>query len=107
ILARSLQSGYTLSPSSRGFSPSEFTPLSLSDIARHNGIVHDTSLVLRNAPLGDEYASDEIDAMLVEDMVRDGIQGWLMNAENFAKARVHCEHESPTMDGLHVDIARG
>ncbi|KZP26146.1 Cloroperoxidase [Athelia psychrophila] len=111
--ARALQAGYRLSAVLAWFLSIgafilllQFTPLSLSDIARHNYIEHDASLVHNNTPLEDEYAPSDINHALVDALMADGQDG-LMSAAHVGKARVRRENESPALDRLHAEIARG
>ncbi|KZP10060.1 hypothetical protein FIBSPDRAFT_222529 [Athelia psychrophila] len=84
----------------------QFTPISLSDIARHNYIEHNASLVHNNTPLEDEYAPAAINHALVDALMADGQDG-LMSVVHIGAARVRRENESPALDRLHAEIARG
>jgi len=90
----------------------QFGRISLGDLARHNHIEHDASLVHHNTELEAEYAPCEVDDVLVEALCSDarpsgGEKGFRMNAEDVARARIRRESESPVLDILHAEIARG
>ncbi|KAF7981774.1 hypothetical protein HWV62_31849 [Athelia sp. TMB] len=111
--AAALQAGYRLSLPLAWFLSLgafilllQFSPLSLSDLARHEYIEHDASLVHGNTPLEDEYAPCPADPALIESLMQDGVDGKLGAAE-VAKARFRRENESPPLDGTHAEIARG
>lgn len=85
--------------------------LCLSDLARHNCVEHDASLVHHNAADEAEYAPCHIDDTLVHALCshaktpRNG--GYALNAEDLARIRVHREKISPPLDPMHAEIARG
>lgn len=93
--------------------------ISLHDIAKHNKIEHDASLVHANA--GEKtYAPTDIIDRLVDELVLDAISGdetfegpgagdgrILMSAHDVGKARVRRERDSNPLDALHSEIARG
>jgi hypothetical protein len=85
--------------------------LCLSDLARHNCVEHDASLVHHNAADEADYAPCHIDDQLVHALCshaktpRDG--DLALNAEDLARVRVHREKVSPPLDTMHAEIARG
>ena len=89
----------------------QFGRISLGDLARHNHIEHDASLVHHNTELEAEYAPCEVDDALVDALCSDarpsGDKGLRMNAEDVARARIRRENESPVLNFLRAEIARG
>jgi hypothetical protein len=77
--------------------------LDLEDLARHNRIEHDASLVHADTPKGDKYAPTAVDGTLLEGMLaRCPASG--MGFDDFARLRA--ERETATkrdeqLDGLH------
>lgn len=59
-----------------------------------------------NTALEDEYAPGAINEELVKDLMKDGVDG-KMSFEAVAKARFRRENQSPVLDGMHAEIARG
>lgn len=94
-----------------------FTNVSLIDYAIHGRIEHNASLVHVDTPLGQKYAPIEVHSDLVDLLVHDGQIGHekrgggpgriLMDASDFARARVRREKESPPLDYLHSRLGRG
>jgi hypothetical protein len=94
--------------------------LDLHDIGRHGRIEHDASLVHQDTPEGEKYAPTKIKQGLVDQLLADAKTGdeegegpeagdrrTLMDASDVARARVRREKQSPTLDGVHAEIARG
>ena len=85
--------------------------ISLADLARHNYIEHDASLAHKNIQFGAKYAPCEVDDIFLEALCSDaktsGEGGLRMNAQDVARARIRREHESPVLDPVHTEIARG
>lgn len=85
--------------------------ISLTDLARHNRIEHDASLVHHDAEYEAEYAPCDVDDNLVDALIseartpREG--GSSLSAEDLARVRVRRERASPTLDAVHAEIARG
>lgn len=76
--------------------------ISLFDIALHNRIEHNASVVHRNTPDGEKYAPIDVDVNLLEHFLEED---W-MTIERIARRRVELEVASP-LDGVHSEIARG
>jgi len=90
----------------------QFGRISLGDLARHNHIEHDASLVHRDAELEAVYAPCEVDDSLLEAFCSDawtsGIGGAQMSAKDVGRARVRRENETPVpLNGVRGEIARG
>jgi len=84
-----------------------FRRISLFEIGKHGQVEHNASLVHHDTPAGEVYAPIEIDAGLVEKLIDDVEGGERMNAVDVARARIRREKESPVLDGVHAEIARG
>jgi len=79
----------------------------LDDLARHNRIEHDASLVHGDTAKRDEYAPISPDSTLVGQFMNSARDGHLMTVEDVARARVSRESQSCGLDNLHAEIARG
>jgi hypothetical protein len=87
----------------------QWRSISLADLARHNLIEHDASLIHRDDVNGDEYASTKVDKTLLRHVCAEGgkvIPG-RMTLEDAARIRVKRESECRKLDGVHAEIARG
>jgi hypothetical protein len=80
---------------------------SLSDLARHNRIEHDASLVHGDTKPRDEYAPISADSALVKQFLEQAKDGHVMTVEDVARARVWRESQCPVLNKLHAEIARG
>ncbi|KAF8890451.1 Chloroperoxidase [Infundibulicybe gibba] len=91
--------------------------VSLEEIGKHGAIEHDASLVHRDTPQGEPIAPIDIQPELVNELISDADTGIdhgekgtgkiLMNAADVARARVRREKDSPPLDAVHAEIARG
>ena len=79
----------------------------LNDLARHNHIEHDASLVHDDTPGRDEYAPIAPNSTLVEQFLAQAKDGHFMTIEDVARARVWRESQCPVLNHLHAEIARG
>lgn len=79
----------------------------LKDLARHNRIEHDASLVHDDTKGRDEYAPISPDLSLVKKLLLQAKDGHVLTAEDIARARVERESKCPVLNGLHSEIARG
>jgi hypothetical protein len=79
----------------------------LDDLARHNRIEHDASLVHDDTKARDEYAPTAPDSTLVNQFLAQAKDGHFMTIEDVAKARVWRESQCPVLNHLHAEIARG
>ena len=79
----------------------------LDDLARHNRIEHDASLVHDDTPDRDEYAPLAVNQTLVEQFLEQAKDKKAMTVEDVARARVWRESKCPGLDKLHSEIARG
>ncbi|KAI0066952.1 Cloroperoxidase [Artomyces pyxidatus] len=83
-------------------------PFSLGDLARHNRIEHDASLVHADTAPGREYAPDTPDTGMLEELLDRSHDGKTFNLEDVAAARVAREAAVRTpLDAKHAEIARG
>ncbi|KAG6868293.1 hypothetical protein C0993_005369 [Termitomyces sp. T159_Od127] len=121
-LIRGLRACYSLSAPLAGFlAVGGFVLLrrvgrvDLYDVGEHGRIEHDASLVHRDTPAGERYAPIEVEEGLVERLVGDARTGSgsggegraVMDAWDVARARVRREKQSPRLDFMHAEIARG
>jgi hypothetical protein len=79
----------------------------LSDLARHNRIEHDASLVHNDTKPRDEYAPIRADSTLVKQFLEQAKDGHFMTIEDVARARVWRESQCPVLNQMHAEIARG
>lgn len=80
---------------------------SLSDLARHNRIEHDASIVHDDTPARDEYAPIAPDSELVKQFLEQAKDGQIMTVEDVARARVWRESQCPILTSMQAEIARG
>ncbi|GLB33157.1 putative peroxidase, family 2 [Lyophyllum shimeji] len=96
------------------------TNVDLYEIGRHGRVEHDASLVHRDTSEGQKYAPISINQRLVDRLIADAKTGdeegegpefgdrrILMDASDVARARIRREKESPRLDRMHAEIARG
>ncbi|KAH9965232.1 Cloroperoxidase [Russula dissimulans] len=79
----------------------------LDDLARHNRIEHDASLVHDDAKPRDEYAPTTPDRKLIEEFLDHIKDGKVVTVEDVARARVWRQSQCPGLNGLQAEIARG
>jgi hypothetical protein len=79
----------------------------LKDLARHNRIEHDASLVHDDTPARDEYAPVVPNQTLIEQFLEQAKDHKAMTVEDVTRARVWRESQCPGLDKLHSEIARG
>lgn len=85
----------------------QFGSFGLNDLARHNRIEHDASLVHDDTPHRDEYAPLAPNRMLIREFLEQAKDGQVMTVEDVARARVWRESQCPVLNTLHSEIARG
>ncbi|KAJ8589343.1 Cloroperoxidase [Rhizopogon salebrosus TDB-379] len=87
----------------------QFRCMSLSDLARHNLIEHDASLVHRDDLNGNEYAPTRVDRKLLAALCAEAgkVLPDRMTLEDAARIRVKREAHCKKLDSLHAEIARG
>ena len=85
----------------------QFGSFELSDLARHNRIEHDASLVHDDTPDRDEYAPLAPRATLIKQFLEQSKDGQVITVEDVARARVWRESQCPVLTTLHSEIARG
>lgn len=88
---------------------SQYSGLSLSDLARHNCIEHDASLGHWDVLGSLEYAPDEPSQCLLAHLLQHSSDNATMSVYDFAAARVEREsaYAAPPLDAVHSEIARG
>ena len=79
----------------------------LDDLARHNRIEHDASLVHDDAKGRDEYAPISPNLQLVKNLLLHSKDGRVMTVEDVARARVERESQCPVLNCMQAEIARG
>ncbi|KAI9441393.1 Cloroperoxidase [Lactarius indigo] len=114
ILIHALQEGYGLSTPLAHFLVhggifllGQTGAFGLNDLARHNRIEHDASLVHDDAKDRDEYAPISPSSKLVMNLLAQAEDGRVLTAEDVARARVERESQCPVLNNLHAEIARG
>ncbi|KAF8266211.1 Chloroperoxidase [Lactarius quietus] len=114
ILINALQEGYGLSTALTEvlvhggiFLLGQDGAFGLNDLARHNRIEHDASLVHDDTKGRDEYAPIQPDLSLVKKLLLQAEDGRVLTAEDIARSRVERESQCPVLNGLHSEIARG
>lgn len=86
----------------------QYGKLSLEDLARHNRIEHDASLVHLDAGPDDEYAPTEADVPYLDRLLADSHDGMYLTTEDIATARVRREATYKAgIDTLHQELAKG
>jgi Peroxidase, family 2 len=86
----------------------QWEDVSLADLARHNCIEHDASLVHDDTLAGTEYAPCKLDDIYLKMLLRDARDNSLLTVRDIACARVRREHQSiRALDKMHSEIARG
>jgi len=83
--------------------------LTLHDLALHNRIEHDASLVHDNAHKGDKYAPTPVDPVLVDRLMDEAEAEDELTADFFGKMRAQREAEalSKPLNFIHANFARG
>jgi len=85
----------------------QFGSFQLSDLARHNRIEHDASLVHDDTPDRDEYAPITPNVTLIQQFLEQSQDGQVITVEDVARARVWRQSQCPVLTTLHAEIARG
>jgi hypothetical protein len=87
----------------------QFRCISLTDLARHNLIEHDASLVHKDDLNGDEYAPTRVDKRLLTALCEEAgkVLPDRMTLEDAARIRVKRETQCYKLDHVHAEIARG
>ncbi|KAG2064601.1 Cloroperoxidase [Suillus decipiens] len=87
----------------------QYRCLSLSDLARHNMIEHNASLVHKDDTNGAEYAPTKVDRRLLAALLAEGgkVVPHKLTLEDAARIRFKREVECGKLDAVHAEIARG
>jgi len=126
---KGLKEGYNLSPFLANFLAigsyillRRTGKLSLHDLGIHGKIEHDASLVHKDTPKGETFAPIQIQPDLVEALINDvepssdssdpekpagELKKLVVDASDVARARVRRQKDSPKLNILHGEIARG
>ncbi|PCH41773.1 Cloroperoxidase [Wolfiporia cocos MD-104 SS10] len=87
---------------------SQYSQISLFDLARHNYIEHNASLGHLDALRTQEYAPCRANRHLIDELISASSDGKVMNMHDFAVARVNREDAyNVSLDALHEEIAHG
>ena len=76
--------------------------LNLHDLAQHNLIEHDASLVHKDAAPGDKYAPIRCNTMLLNELLDSDV----LTLKQVASRRTELERTAP-LDAVHQEVARG
>ncbi len=79
----------------------------LDDLARHNRIEHDASLVHDDTKDRDEYAPISPNLTLVKNLLAQAEDGRVLTAVDVARARVERESQCPVLNGGEMAITLG
>lgn len=79
----------------------------LGDLALHNVIEHDASLVHDDTPAGSKYAPVSTDYLKVANVAAVSSDGRALSERDFAAARLNAEKRSPKLDDGHQQLADG
>lgn len=114
IIAHALEEGYGLSTHLARFLSfggvallAQLGAFGLNDLARHNRIEHDASLVHDDTKPGDEYAPIPQDPVLIKQFLEEVKDGQFVTVEDVARARVWRESQCPVLNKFQAEIARG
>lgn len=114
ILIHALQEGYGLSTTLAEllvhggiYLLGQAGAFGLHDLARHNRIEHDASLVHDDAKGRDEYAPTSPDLQLVKNLLLHAQDGRVLTVEDVARARVERESQCPMLNCVQAEVARG
>lgn len=114
IIAHALQEGYGLSSQLANFLSfggvtllAQFGAFDLADLARHNRIEHDASLVHDDTKPREEYAPVLPNPELIKQFLEEVKDGQFVTVEDIARARVWRESQCPALNNFQAEIARG
>jgi len=114
IIAHALEEGYGLSDQLANFLSfggiallAQVGSFGLNDLARHNRIEHNASLVHDDAKPREEYAPIPPNPVLIEQFLEEVKDGQFVTVEDVARARVWRESQCPVLNKFQAEIARG
>jgi len=114
VISHALEEGYGLSDQLANFLVAggiallaQVGSFDLSDLARHNRIEHDASLVHDDTKPRDEYAPIPADPVLIKQFLEEVKDGQYVTVEDVARARVWRESQCPALNKFQAEIARG
>lgn len=114
IITHALEEGYGLSDQLANFLViggiallGQVGSFGLNDLARHNRIEHDASLVHDDTKPRDEYAPIPPNPALVKQFFEEVKDGQFVTVEDVARARVWRESQCPVLNRFQAEIARG
>ena len=114
IISHALEEGYGLSSIFANFLVfggiallGQIGSFGLDDLARHNRIEHDASLVHDDAKPRDEYAPNAPNPALIKQFLEEVKDGQFVTVEDIARARVWRESQCPVLNKFQAEVARG
>ena len=114
IIAHALEEGYGISGPLANFLVyggiallEQLGAFGLNDLARHNRIEHNASLVHDDTKLRDEYAPVMPNPVLIKQFLEEVKDGQYVTVEDVARARVWRESQCPALNKVQAEIARG
>ena len=114
IIAHALEEGYGLSDQLANFLVfggiallGQIGSFGLDDLARHNRIEHDASLVHDDTKPRDEYAPIAPNPALIKQFLEAVRDGQFVTVEDVARARVWRESQCPALNKVQAEVARG
>ena len=114
VITHALEEGYGLSSELATFLVSggiallgQLGSFGLNDLARHNRIEHDASLVHDDTKPRDEYAPIPADPVLIKQFLEEVKDGQFVTVEDVARARVWRESQCPVLNKFQAEVARG
>ncbi|KAI0002549.1 Chloroperoxidase [Russula compacta] len=114
IITQALEEGYGLSNTLANILViggvallGQLGPFGLNDLARHNRIEHNASIVHDDAQGRDEYAPIAPNPTLIQQFIEQSKDGQFMTVEDIARARVWRESQCPVLSAMQAEIARG
>jgi hypothetical protein len=114
IIAHALEKGYGLSGQLANFLVfggiallGQLGSFGLDDLARHDRIEHDASLVHDDTKPRDEYAPTAPNPVLIKQFLEEVKDGQFVTVEDVARARVWRESQCPVLNKFQSEIARG
>lgn len=114
IITHALEEGYGLSGQLANFLVlggiallGQVGPFGLNDLARHDRIEHNASLVHDDTKPRDEYAPIAPNPALIKQFFEEVKDGQFVTVEDVARARVWRESQCPVLSRFQAEIARG
>ncbi|KAF8504448.1 Cloroperoxidase [Russula emetica] len=114
IISHALEEGYGLSDQLANFLVvggiallGQLGSFGLNDLARHNRIEHNASLVHDDTEPRNEYAPIPPNPELIKQFMEEVKDGQFVTVEDVARARVWRESQCPVLNKFQAEVARG